>query len=125
MDCDKVVRRSMRMLDRRSPGWLDKIDEDRLNIAQCNNCIMGQLDGEYTHDGVNRLVGFWRALACWCLLSSPQYHYGFIRYGYWDYVHLTTAWKKAIRARRKSVKIQSRRDKRGHRRPQHLLANAV
>lgn len=36
------------MLDVHAPGWRDKIDLDRLNVRSCDDCILGQVFGEYT-----------------------------------------------------------------------------
>lgn len=34
-------------LDVVKPGWHNKIDVERLNLASCHQCVIGQLVGEY------------------------------------------------------------------------------
>lgn len=114
MDLDKAVNRGMRMLDRRRPGWDDEIDEGGLHVGCGSRCIVGQLCGSFTNANANRIIGFWRCLLCWAMFRSPAEHYGFTT-DIW-YGTLTKTWKQAIKARR---------DKRGHRRPKQVLANAV
>lgn len=50
---DKVLR-GIELLDREVPDWREKIDWDRLNMADCFRCILGQLFGEYA-EGVDYL----------------------------------------------------------------------
>lgn len=42
------IRRGVEILDERGPeGWRERIDLDRLNIAQARDCILGQCFGMY------------------------------------------------------------------------------
>lgn len=42
-----AVERGMGWLDRNYPGWADRIDPDRLQMSQCQWCVLGQLVGEF------------------------------------------------------------------------------
>ena len=43
------VERGARLLDKRKPGWQDRIDLARLSVASADFCILGQLyAGHYT-----------------------------------------------------------------------------
>lgn len=41
-------------MDEKKPGWFHSIDKGKLNIATTDNCILGQLFGEY-NDGCKKL----------------------------------------------------------------------
>lgn len=43
----KVVSEAAKWLDRVEPGWEHRIDPDTLNIACCDNCVLGQLYDRY------------------------------------------------------------------------------
>lgn len=48
------VLRGIELLDRQVPGWRDRIDWDKLDMANCYRCILGQLFGKYS-EGVEEL----------------------------------------------------------------------
>ena len=48
------VARGAELLDRRKPGWAAKINLDRLAMNSCDDCLLGQLYGNY-FDGKGRL----------------------------------------------------------------------
>jgi hypothetical protein len=46
-DYERRVARGAVELDLAVPGWWDRIEVGRLNIGRCDNCICGQLVGNY------------------------------------------------------------------------------
>lgn len=48
------VQEGKKLLDELEPDWRFLIDEDLLDMADCELCILGQLYGSFT-DGVNHL----------------------------------------------------------------------
>jgi hypothetical protein len=46
-DSVQKVAKGAAYLDGIRPGWRDVINLDTLNIASCEQCIIGQLDGAY------------------------------------------------------------------------------
>lgn len=42
------VEAAAQFLDKQHPGWASKIDLNSLNMFEWNNCILGQLYGDYT-----------------------------------------------------------------------------
>ncbi len=50
--------RGAKLLDRRAPGWWERIEVSRLDLASCPLCVMGQLFGHY-EQGLARLA-VWR-----------------------------------------------------------------
>jgi len=95
---DPVIERGMALLDASAPGWEWRVDLDDLDLSSCTLCVVGQLyAGDYSgglralgeEDGswiVPREVGF---------ALSDGHHA--MTYG-----GLTTAWRRAIRARRRA-----------------------
>ena len=49
-----VVRKGIKFLNEREPGWRKRIDLNTLNLANCAQCVLGQLYGEYG-TGVHKL----------------------------------------------------------------------
>lgn len=41
------VARGAKLLDRKRPGWAERIDLDQLRLEECDSCILGQLYGTY------------------------------------------------------------------------------
>lgn len=87
-------------LDEREPGWVDRIDPRRLDIADCSRCVLGQLFGAY----VNGLD--------WMHDVAP--HVDQLELGFMfadgsedaeldDAEGLTTEWLRVILARRKAA----------------------
>lgn len=50
------VARGAALLDQRLPGWYGAVEVDRLNIADPQACILGQVYGSY-YRGLHRLFG--------------------------------------------------------------------
>lgn len=48
------VARGVARLDKYSPDWRDRINRDRLNMAESRDCVLGQLFGSFT-EGLRRL----------------------------------------------------------------------
>lgn len=46
------VRRGIAFLDRVHPGWRNKINPKRLDIASSRDCVLGQLYGDYFRGAV-------------------------------------------------------------------------
>lgn len=49
-----VVRKGIKFLNEREPGWRKRIDLNTLDVANCAKCVLGQLYGEYG-TGVHKL----------------------------------------------------------------------
>lgn len=43
----KSVERGVELLDERLPGWRNVIDQEKLDMGDCKQCILGQLFGDY------------------------------------------------------------------------------
>jgi hypothetical protein len=46
------------LLDRKVPGWAERIDLGTLSIASCTRCVLGQLDGAADGCGFDPDFGF-------------------------------------------------------------------
>ncbi|HEY4520168.1 MAG TPA: hypothetical protein VJH33_04040 [Candidatus Paceibacterota bacterium] len=81
------------LMDRKNPGWFNHIDTGKLSIATTDNCILGQLFGEYS-DGCKKLNidGEERQM--------DRIRYGFnpslLAYALFGARYLNRAWKKEI-----------------------------
>lgn len=42
------IKAGMKLLDIEAPGWREKIDLEKLNLGNCESCILGQLFERYT-----------------------------------------------------------------------------
>jgi len=91
----EAVALGMKELDRGRPGWEHHIDLDKLNVGHMGNCVLGQLFGG------NWLAGL-IALGCPSHEEEPTWadDRGFRCVGHEG--SLTTAWKRAIQARRQA-----------------------
>lgn len=89
------VARGAQLLDERLPGWVERIDLDRLNVVNACNCVLGQqfeTDGfRYGFDiGLDKLFAGDRRNAA---------RHGFlVDRSEWD--ELTAEWRRVIRGRR-------------------------
>ena len=54
---EELVNDAIALLDVKEPGWFNKIDTDRLDIASPTNCVLGQLYGEYAL-GLEKLYSY-------------------------------------------------------------------
>ena len=93
-----------RLLDDQDPGWAARVDPGRLELADGQACVLGQLWGEY-----RRGLGRGRVLD---LSSAPTRFVSPVDLGFQatpglgeaaealDYAHLTRAWRALVRSRR-------------------------
>lgn len=78
------IKAGMELLDIEAPGWREEIDLEKLNLGDCESCILGQLFERYT-------LGLF-ALE---LLNGEAHRFGFDCHPT-DYDALTQDWKKAL-----------------------------
>lgn len=74
------VTKGINLLDEQVPDWRTKIDPERLNLASCEVCVLGQIFGDYD-TGLEQL-------------NIDGYDYGFNTYG--SMAELTEAWRDAL-----------------------------
>ncbi len=77
------------LLDGRLPGWRDLVDVDRLDLAVCDECVLGQIFGDYSR-GVDALG----------LTQADAIQLGFDRAPRGSWNTLTSAWRFLIRSAR-------------------------
>lgn len=94
------VTRGAQLLDERLPGWVDRIDLDRLNLASSCNCILGQKFGDYL-DGIDALFN---------CQNTDAINHGFDAFEdegadaeAAEYEALTAEWRRVILARREQA----------------------
>ena len=84
----KTVDAGVALLDERLPGWHKEIDADNLNLSDCNECVLGQLFGNYV-----------KGLGVLGLYYGDSLKFGF-RSGppsqWWD---LSQTWREIVRGR--------------------------
>ena len=92
----KQIKKGMKFLDEKVPGWEHRIDLDELDIANCTRCMLGQLFGDYgriTRDGYlfevlsrseSASLGFTVGSFTPCILEDRSWH------------NLTDEWVDAI-----------------------------
>lgn len=93
---EQRVAKGARFLDRYDPNWPEKIDRDRLNIANATDCIWGQLTGGYSKRPKFRLM-----LREYRLGFTPDDFDGW----FWSVGPLNAAWIDAINERRARVRL--------------------
>jgi hypothetical protein len=105
---EERVAAGVAWLDEHVPDWLGRIDLNRLELAACTQCVLGQLFGDYNDapsDASNRgeLLGFDRALAAadWDSLSGHELS-GAVSS---EYRSLNAEWRRVIESRRASAVI--------------------
>lgn len=114
---EQAHRRAMRgaaYLDEVDPDWHRRIDEDTLELANGQSCVLGQLHGVF-RNGLTRARLF-------DLSSAPRANLSPVRMGFMcrqdvpeaaaeqDYRHLTRAWQAEVRRRSKFCPAPARRD---------------
>ena len=103
--CAEATIRALRgvdFLDIEMPGWINHIDVDSLDLFDCDNCVLGQLFGEYTK-GIKILeIGNDDAVHC----GFESCHVICGGGGFMDYAELTTAWKNIILTEREVRSIR-------------------
>jgi hypothetical protein len=95
------VARGAALLDEKLPGWADRIDLDRLDLASPCRCVLGQL-------WLDKPLGdhedpFDAAMGDLDLGFSEPSRFGFDRYGHsndTEYMRLDAAWRELIESRR-------------------------
>lgn len=97
------VERGVAVLDAKVPGWWERIDVDRLDMAVGDACVLGQLfpDG----DEESYFLGL-RTLG----IPGQAIGHGFntndtSEWG-WDYAYLTQLWREAIEGKRVRGAVQ-------------------
>jgi hypothetical protein len=85
-----------RVLDTKIPDWAKKVDVSRLDIGDTENCILGQIFGDY-NDGQTKL-GFFNRFRMTPLGFMPKTRSGFGEFQT-DAENLTNAWKAEIAKR--------------------------
>jgi hypothetical protein len=77
------------LLDRKYPGWAEKISLDTLAMESCDNCILGQLFGSFREgmDALGIAFGSSRGFDRPCGTDNAAYKI------------LADAWRAAIRVR--------------------------
>jgi hypothetical protein len=82
--------RGAALLDRLRPGWADEVDPDRLDLANAEGCLLGQLYG-HVDDGLTAL-GDPDPVACGFDLEADEDDA--------DYSPLTSCWREELWRRR-------------------------
>lgn len=83
------IRKGVAVLDKVLPDWRERINLDRLNVANYNLCVLGQVFGSYT-EGLDVLRG-----PLWAGRCAFAEEHGFSE-KYVDVAVLTAEWKQAI-----------------------------
>lgn len=106
-DAILAVKRGIYWLDENHPGWASRINLDKLEMAACSQCVIGQAVGDYSdtiraqHNGYNNIEGVvWavdhgfespNVLNFLCLTNeSPTYAFD----------ELDTLWSEEVKNRR-------------------------
>jgi hypothetical protein len=84
------IARGMVYLDKKCPGWTDRINLSELDLPNCNDCVLGQLGVSYGHFRRDHNLG-----------ETDARSYGFDMGSYVGcWATLTDEWKAAITERR-------------------------
>lgn len=111
-----VVERGAKLLDKKLPGWHNKVAITSLNMGSACHCVLGQVGGKAVnldrigwHDPIRR-PGFNDMTE---LIGLDDFD-DIARNGFdfdmepWSYSELRAAWIDEIRARRKAQKAAAR-----------------
>lgn len=84
MTARTAVLNGIKYLNEHHPGWLSRIDLDTLDLKSCQDCVLGQVFGEYCYPSplevqFNANHGFTASLTNY------------------DYFHLNRVWKEELR----------------------------
>lgn len=102
------ARRGARLLDKRIPGWHNKINTEELKMDSCYRCVLGQIYGFYTR-GLHQVFG--STADDREELEHEEVLYGFVALnsemfdGIHEYEVLTATWKAEILKRREREKM--------------------
>lgn len=88
------VARGVKLLDKRMPGWDNRIDLYRLDMEDYRHCVLGQLYGAY-HRGIYSLFGQ-KARRLYVIGTV----YGFTMYFSSEFGPLDEEWTRVITDRR-------------------------
>jgi len=88
----ETATRGAQLLDKRVPGWAQRINLPALDMNSCNDCVLGQLYGDYGV-GVDELG-----------LTQPALIGFDLGAGNCDYPALDAAWTTEIMARREATR---------------------
>ncbi len=104
-DARLAVKKGIQWLDNNHPGWASRIDLNTLNMSECENCVIGQSVGDYTHS-IMDLSSFEarRASVIWAMehgfewsgVAIDGYPYDRPTYGYKE---LDILWSEEVRNR--------------------------
>lgn len=87
---EQQIARGMVLQDKLDPGWRTSIDLERLDVGECDTCILGQRHGAYS-DGLDALG----------ITEHDGPDYGFdveVGTGYPERCNqLTAEWRNALR----------------------------
>jgi hypothetical protein len=94
------VRRGAELLDAREPGWAEKVALDRLAMADCDRCVLGQVFGTFADGFVALALDGGPAdgdSRCGFNLTLPEWRTRFSAGQ--ATAALAAEWRKAIRSR--------------------------
>jgi hypothetical protein len=109
-----LIAAGMAVLDQRAPGWLDRIDLERLDMAfgvhepspgSCG-CVLAQVDAQTKQSGVGHYIDARiRLIGDDADANGFEWavDHGFNSDGDVDFEELTEAWRQVILARRAAV----------------------
>lgn len=83
----KKVKAGAELLDERRPGWAKEINLATLNLEECDECIQGQLYGEFQNAAALQQLGVADIAHGFTLPFCTSD---------WDWLFLTELWKQEI-----------------------------
>ncbi len=107
-----LAEKGANLLDEKEPGWHNEIDINKLDIASCKDCVLGQLGQKYVTDcyfshmseRLGFLVGDFATsigdLGYYGFAHNDNLKFDFTRSLKENYAALTKAWKQIIIERR-------------------------
>lgn len=104
LDAGVRASRGAALLDKRQPGWAQRVDVERLNLGSDRGCVLGQLFGDYL-TGAEGLSGHpWHSplFTAWATrngFDAPAATTGRDGGYLTAYRLLTDAWRREVAAR--------------------------
>lgn len=83
------------ILDASEPNWKDLIDKNRLDMSYCEDCILGQLYGSYTHGMIELKLSNEGAVK-YALQTEKSLIFSSDEEQQKDYAELTKIWKEVL-----------------------------